>query len=163
MGVRPDFALVDQALVRLMDEFDRVFDGQDMRVFIFIDVIDHCRQRGRFAGTGRAGDQHQAARLQRQLGKDARCVELFQRQDCRRNGPQHGGSAAILVEGIHAESRQARDFKRKIDFQMFFVCLALAIVHDVIDHRMHILVLQRRQVDTAHIAMNPDHRRQACG
>ena len=47
--MRADFALVDQAFLRFVHEFDRVLDGQDVAVFVFVDVVDHRRQRGRFA------------------------------------------------------------------------------------------------------------------
>ena len=60
--VRADFALVDQALLRLVHEFDRVLDGEDVAVIVLVDVVDHRRQRRRLAGTGRAGNQHDAAR-----------------------------------------------------------------------------------------------------
>jgi hypothetical protein len=39
--------------------------------------------------------------------------------------------------------------------------LALGVVHDVVHHGVHVLVLHRRQVDAAHVAMHADHRRQA--
>jgi len=42
-----------------------------------------------------------------------------------------------------------------------FVHLALAVVHDVVHHAVHVLVLHRRQVDAADVAVDPDHRRQA--
>src|SRR5690606_19070346 len=41
------------------------------------------------------------------------------------------------------------------------VLLALGVVHDVVHHRVHILVLERRQVDAAYVAMDADHGRQA--
>src|SRR3546814_1940520 len=55
--VAVNFALVDQTLLRLMDELDRVLDRQDMPVFVLVDVIDHRRQCRRLAGAGRPGDQ----------------------------------------------------------------------------------------------------------
>jgi hypothetical protein len=51
--------------------------------------------------------------------------------------------------------------EREVALQHLFVLLALAVVHDVIDHAVHVLVLQRRQVDAAHVAVHADHRRQA--
>ena len=36
--MRADFALVDQTLFGFVHEFDRVFDGEDVRVFVFVDV-----------------------------------------------------------------------------------------------------------------------------
>jgi len=142
-------------------ELDRVFDRQDVAVLVFVEVIHHRRQRGRLAGTGRPRHQHQAARPHRQLGEDLGRVELFQRQDFRRNRPHHGRGAAFLVEGVDAEARQARDREREVALQHFLVLLALAVVHDVIDHAVHVLVLERRQVDAAHVAVHADHRRQA--
>jgi hypothetical protein len=40
--------------------------------------------------------------------------------------------------------------------------LALRIVHDVVDHGVHRLVVQRLDVDAAHVAVHADHRRQPC-
>jgi hypothetical protein len=159
--VRPDFALVDQALLRFMHEFDRVLDGQDVAVVVFVDVIDHRRQRRRLARTGRPGDQHDAARVLGNFLEDFRAVQLFQRQHLGRNGPEDGGGAALLVEGIDPETRQVGNLEGEVALQRFFVNLALAVVHDVVHHAVHVLVLHRRQVDAAHVAVHPDHRRQA--
>jgi hypothetical protein len=37
----------------------------------------------------------------------------------------------------------------------------LGVVHDVVDQRLHLLVVQGRQVDAPHIAIDSNHRRQA--
>ncbi|KAG1253851.1 hypothetical protein G6F66_015081 [Rhizopus arrhizus] len=57
MRVAVRFALVDQALLRGVHEFDRVLDGEDVAVFVLVDVVDHRRQRGRLAraAAGRPG------------------------------------------------------------------------------------------------------------
>ena len=159
--MRPDLALVDQAFLRLMDELDRVFDGQNVRVLVFIDVIDHRRQRRRLAGTSWAGHQHDAARIFGDILEDFRTVQIFQGQDLRRNGSENRPRTTVLVEGIDPEPCQIRDFEGEVTFQRLFVDLALGVVHDVVHHAVHILVLHRRQVDPAHVAMNADHRRQA--
>jgi hypothetical protein len=153
-------ALVDQALLRFVHELDRVLDGEDVAILVFVQVVNHRCQRGRFSGTGRAGDQHQAARTHREIGEDPRRVQVFQAQDLGWNRAQHGRSAAPLVVGVDAEARQPRDFKGKVDLQHFLVLLALAVVHDVVHHAVHILVLERRQVDAAHVAVHADHWRQ---
>ena len=155
-----DFALVDQAFLRLMYEFDRVFNGQNVAEVVFVDVIDHRRKRGGLAGTGRAGHQHDAARRARDLGKNLRAVQLLQRQHLVRNGTEYGGGAAMLDEGIDAEACQVGHGEREVDVEVFLIHLALTVVHDVIHHGVYVLVLQRRQVDAAHVAMNANHRRQ---
>ncbi|OGA30245.1 MAG: hypothetical protein A2W81_00960 [Betaproteobacteria bacterium RIFCSPLOWO2_12_61_14] len=39
--------------------------------------------------------------------------------------------------------------------------LALAVVHDVVDHPVHVLVIHRGQIDAPDVAVHPDHGRQA--
>src|SRR6185437_10979919 len=112
--VRPDLALVDQALLRLMQEFDRVLDREDVSVFAFVDVVDHRGQRGRLARPGRAGDQDQSARPSGQVGEDLRRVQLLERQHLRRNRPERDRRAALLVERVDAKARQIGDAERKV-------------------------------------------------
>jgi hypothetical protein len=88
-------------------------------------------------------------------------VELLQRQDLARNGAEHRAGAAVLVEGVDAEARQALDLEREVALQRVFVVLALGVVHDVVHHVVHLLVVQRVDVDAPHVAVHPDHRRQA--
>src|SRR5450830_146577 len=59
--VRSHFALVDQAFLGIVHEFDGVFDRQDVAVLVFIEVGDHRRERRRFARAGGARHQHEAA------------------------------------------------------------------------------------------------------
>ena len=79
----------------------------------------------------------------------------------RRNGPEHRAGAAVLVEGVDAKARQAVDLEREVALQRFLVGLALRVVHDVVHHGVHLLVVERVDVDAAHVAVHADHRRQA--
>jgi hypothetical protein len=91
-----------------------------------------------------------------------RAVEFLERQHLRRNRPEHRAGAALLVEGVDAEARQRLGIaNEKSHSSVLFVHLALAVVHDVVHHGVHVLVLHRRQVDAADVAVDPDHRRQA--
>ena len=105
--------------------------------------------------------QHHAARLERELGEDRRAVELLERQDLRRDGPEHGAGAAVLVECVDAKARQALDLEREVALERLFVVLPLRVVHDVVHHVVHLLVLERVDIDAAHVAVHADHRRQA--
>jgi ribosomal protein S18 acetylase RimI-like enzyme len=60
-------------------------------------------------------------------------------------------------------SAPATDLEGEVDFEEFLVIAALLVVHDVVHQRMDLLVVQRRDVDAAHVAVDADHRRQACG
>jgi hypothetical protein len=133
----------------------------DVAVLSFVDVVDHRRQSGGLARSGGAGHQHQAARKLRDVLENGRRLQFLQGEHLGRNGPQHHAGAAVLHEGVDPEARQIRDREREVDLQILFVKLALTVVHDVVDHRMHVLVLHRRQVDAPHVAMDANHGRKA--
>lgn len=162
-GVAVHLTLVDQALLRLVDEFDGVFDGEDVVVFGVVQVIEHRRQSGRLTRAGRPGDQHQPARHVGDLAEDLTHVEVLHGQHLGGNGPEHGAGAAVLVEGVDAEARHTRHLEREVGFEEFLVILALLVVHDVVDQRMHLLVVHGRQIDAPHVTIDADHRRQAGG
>ncbi|MNT05718.1 hypothetical protein D3C72_1403490 [compost metagenome] len=103
MRVRAQFALVDQAFLGVVDEFDRVFHREDVTHVLVVAVIDHGRQRGRLARAGRAGHEHEAAWLHAEVREHGRCMEVIERQDFRRNGPEHRGGAALRGVGIDPE------------------------------------------------------------
>jgi hypothetical protein len=132
-----------------------------MAELVLVQVVDHRRQRRRLARAGRPGAQHHAARFQRELGEDRWAVELLEGQDLRGNRPEHGAGAAVLVEGVDAKARQALDLEREVALERLLVVLALRVVHDVVHHVVHLLVLERVDIDAAHVAVNADHRRQA--
>ena len=54
-----DLALVHKAIMALMYKFDRVFNRQNMALFVVIDVINHCSKGGGFTGAGWSCDQNQ--------------------------------------------------------------------------------------------------------
>ncbi len=59
LSVDPDFALVDQALLVLMHELDRILDRDDVIGPVPIDVIDHRGEGRRLPGAGRSGDENE--------------------------------------------------------------------------------------------------------
>ncbi len=70
--VGADLALVHDAPLVLVQELDRVLDGHDVPVTLGVDHVDHGGQRRRLAGTGRAGDHHEASLEPREIGDDRR-------------------------------------------------------------------------------------------
>lgn len=76
---------------------------------------------------------------------------------------EYRAGATVLVEGVDPETRDARHLEGEVGLEEFLEVLALLVVHDVVDQRMHLLVFQRWQVDPAYIAIHPDHGWQAGG
>jgi len=106
------------------------------------------------------GDDDEAARLVDDLLEDLRGLQLVEGEDLGGNGAEHARRAAVLVEGVDAEARQPGDLEGEVDLEQLLVIAALLVVHDVVDQRVHLLVLERRHVDAANVAVHADHRRQ---
>ena len=143
-----------------MDEFDRVFDGQDVGGLPLVDGVEHGRQRGAFARAGRAGHQHQPAGAGDQFVEDGRRAQRCQRGNPVGNGTEYRAGAPALHEQVDPEARQAGQLERQVQLQLLFVMAALRRAQDGVHHALHIIVRQRGQVDAAHVAMHADHRRQ---
>src|SRR5690606_6630510 len=95
--------------------------------------------------------------------EDARRAEIVQREDLGRNGAKHRRASAVLVERVDAEASQLRDFEREVRLEELLEILPLFVVHDVIYHTVHFLVLQRRHIDSLHVSVDANDRRNACG
>ena len=106
---RCDLALVDQAAS--CDSCTNSIGSSIVRMWpysVVVAVVDHRRQRGRLARAGRAGHQHQAARLHA-TGRGRSSARSRSSSDRIFDGivAEHGAGAAVLVEGVDAEARQA--------------------------------------------------------
>src|SRR3989344_1438421 len=162
-GVAVHLTLVDQALFRLVNELDWVFDGEDVVVLVAVYIVEDRRQGGRLARTGWPGHQHQAARHIGNLAEDLAHAEVFHTQHFRRNGPEYRARTTVLVEGVNPETRHAGYFEGEVGLEEFLEILALLVVHDVVDQCVHLFMVQCRQLDPANITVDPNHRRQASG
>jgi hypothetical protein len=128
VGVAVHFALVDEAVLVLVDVLDRVFDRQDVRVALGVDLVEHRGQRRRLAAAGRAGDEHEPARALGQRRQDRRQTQLAERPDGSRDQPVDGADRAALVEHVAAEAREPADAEREVELQRFLEALLLASV-----------------------------------
>ena len=118
--VHADFAMLHQAILAAMHELDRVFDRDDVIVPLHVGVIHHRRQRGRFAGTGRAGDQDQALLQHRKFLQHRRQTrDLRTVRTLRRDQTEDRRDAVFLLEEIRAVTGDARNFVAEIDVARF--------------------------------------------
>ena len=161
--VAVNFSLIDERLLRLVNELDRILDRQDVIGLVLVDVIDHGREGGTFTRAGRSRYQHDAPGVHRHVLEDRRCAEVVQRQDLGRNDTEDRGRATILVEGVDAEARKLRNLEGEVGLQEFLVVLALLVIHDVVHHAIDVFVGQRRHVDALDVTVNTNHRRHATG
>src|SRR3569833_3120024 len=67
--------------------------------------------------------------------------------------------AVVEIEHADEETRESRDLERKVGLEEFFKVFALLVAHDVVQHRVHGLIVERRHIDAAHVAVDSDHGR----
>ncbi len=125
-----------------------------------VDVIDHGRQGGRLAGSGRPGDQDETPHLLGQAGDDLRQPQLA--DGCRAgphatHGQRHRGSLVVRVD---AESPRARQAVGEVDLVMPVEGLENRRLHDGLRQLQRLLRGERRfVVEGAQRSRHPQPRR----
>ena len=110
----PIFALVDQAFVFGEDEFDRVFERQNVLAVVAVDPVEHRGDRRALARAGHAGQQHHA------LDRTCRARSIAG----GRYRPSKSGIVVVhaagdqadvpeLLQQVHAEPPRARRRRRR--------------------------------------------------
>ena len=143
-----------------MDKLNRVLNGKNMTIMIFVNIIHHSCKRCGFTRTRRPGDQYDASWSIRNLLKNLRCAQFFQGQNLGRNGTKNRTGTTVMIKRIYTKTRQTRNFKRKVSLPILFKSFALFVIHDVIQHAMNIFMIHRVNINTSHITINTYHRRQ---
>jgi len=133
-----DFAVDDRAVLVLVHEFDRVLDGDDVLAEIGVDVVDHRGQRGRFAGTGRPGDQHQARFQRADVLEHIRHVKVFESQDLGRNLAHDAAHSVVVVHVVGSETRQSGNFVCEVEVMGFHELVPTLGHADLLEHLLHI-------------------------
>ena len=133
-----------------MQEFDRVFDGDDVFRARRVDAVNHGRQRRRLTGAGDACDQHQSARHVADLLDDLRQVQFVECADLGRNDAEHQSHVAALLEDVHTEAAQSGDAVGHIDFRGLFEFLLLPGRHHAERHVQHVFGADARLVGQRH-------------
>ena len=131
-GVDAHFALGDDAILVLVDEFDRVFDGDDVPAGVLVAVADHRGQRCRLAGTGGTDEQHQTTFGHRQLLQDVRQLEFFDGRDVGLDATQHHAGQVSLIERADTEATDAAGTDGEVAFVVLGELAALLLVHHAV-------------------------------
>ena len=111
--VAVQLALVHGALLVLVEELHRVFDGDDVLGAGLVDEVDHRGERRRLARAGRAGHQHDAALERGDLGQGRRQAEILQGRHLGGDHAHHDRERAALAEDVDAKAGAvARDVRQ---------------------------------------------------
>ena len=137
-------ALVDEALLVLVQELDRVLDRDDVELLLAVDLVDHRGLRRRLAGAGRAADEDQAARLVAEELDDRRQPELLEAQDLVGDLPVDAGDGAALHEVVGAETGHALDAEGEIELEILLEPVLLGVGQHRVGELLRLGDRQRR-------------------
>ena len=99
-GVGVDFALVDVAAFGFEDEFDGVFEGDDVVLALFIDFVDEGGEGGGLAATDGAGDEDEAVVVADEGADSVGEAEFVNGADAARDDAEgHVDAEALLDDG----------------------------------------------------------------
>ena len=153
-----DLALVDDALLVVMQELDRILDRHDVLGPGLVDLVDHRGQGGRLAAAGRAGDEHQTARQGDQGGRGRRETDLVERRRRLRDDAKDGADRALLHEQIAAEAGQPLDAKREVEFVLLLEELLLLLGEHAVAELAHVVRRQLLERHGRHVPVDAHHR-----
>ncbi len=153
-----NFALVHEALLVIVQELDGVLDRDHVLFALVVDLVEHGGERRRFAGTGRAGHQHESARFVAQVLHDGRKPQCVETLDLPWNGAEYRCHGAALVKDVSAETRQALQAERKVELEVLFQAVLLHVCEDAVRQRLRVGRRQRRHVQRAQLAVHADAR-----
>jgi hypothetical protein len=152
LRVQSDFAMIYQASLALVHEFDRVLDSDDVILSRLVRVV-HDRRKSRGLPAARwTRDEDESFMKLCELLHDRRQAQLFGSEDSRGDLPEDGSNAVLLVEEVRTEPGHARDLIAKVHVPGLFKDLYFVLGRDLIEHPFESIVLQRRVIDSLHFA-----------
>ena len=159
VGVGVQLTLVDDALLVAVQVLDRILDRDDVLGALAIHLVEHRGEGGRLAGAGRAGDQHQAARLLADLLHHRRQAELAKTADLVRNLPEGRGDRAALMKDVGPEAGQTLDAEREVELEILFQAVLLVVRQDRIGDLFGLGGRERRKIERLENAVDANLRR----
>ena len=160
--VAADLTLVDDARAVRVEELDRVLDRHDVLVTGPVDPVDHRGERRRLARAGRARDEHEAARLGREVLEDRREAELLELRHLAGDQAERGADRGALEVRVDAEARAAGiEYERSI-CHSFSSFLPLVVREDRVDDLAGVLRAEGREVERGQVPALADHGWDAC-
>src|SRR5690606_26953175 len=129
VGIESHFALGDDTALVLVNELDRVFDGDDVAFTVAVAVANHGRQRGGLTGAGGTDEDHQATLSHGDILDDIRQPQLFHFGNVGFDPPQHHAAQVALVKGADPETTDTAGTDSKVALVLFLELSALLVPH----------------------------------
>ena len=102
--IHADLTLVDQALVFCVDEFDRVFERENMFSIVGVDPVKHRRDRRRFTRTGNTREQDHALVVLAKAFHNRGQIQAFEVRNPVVHTSRYQADLAKLLEHVDTET-----------------------------------------------------------
>src|SRR5262245_21899951 len=106
--IMPDLTLVDSGSLVQVQILDRILDGDDVVVLLFVDDVDDGGLRGALARAGRTSYQHQAIAKLGDITQLRRQTERLERRNVSWDNPHDNRIDATLLKYVDAKTRSGR-------------------------------------------------------
>src|SRR5205085_12182844 len=116
-------------------------------------------ERRRVSRAGRAGDEHESARLVADFFDDDGKSELFEAEDLVGDLAIDGGGGTALIEDVRAEARQSFDAEGEVELERLFEAMLLRVGEDRVGELLRLRRRHRRNVERHELAVDTDLRR----
>jgi len=154
-----DLALGDDALLVLVNELDRVFDGNDVALAMAVAVIDECCQRGGLAGSSATDKDDQAAQGHRDILQHQRQTEFLESRNVQVDGAADHRDTPLLHQRIDAKAADSGRRYGEVAFLGRLKFGSLPVVHDRTREFCRVLRQQWLVGYRHHLAIDLDRRR----
>src|SRR5436190_1033372 len=98
--MKPNFAVIHQAFLAFVNEFDWIFNRDDVIPSGFVRVVHDSRQGCGLAAACRTSHEDETLMKAGEFLHDRRKTELVRCQNLRRNLPEYCGNAVFLIEEV---------------------------------------------------------------
>src|SRR5215211_1231444 len=133
LGVLVDLALIDDALLVLVQELDRVLYAHNVLVSGAVDLVDHGGEGGRFTTPRRACNQDEPARLLGEVLHSLRQPEIADALYLAGDGAESRAQSPLLEVDVDPEAGAAWHRVGKVELPLVLQPLALVVGEEVVD------------------------------
>src|SRR6185503_3788981 len=128
--VEAHFSLRNQRSFVIVDELDRIFDGDNMARMDGVTVVAHGGEGRGFPGTGSSDDQHQPTLCDGDVIDNLRQTQLLDRLDLCLDMPKDQTDVPSLPENVDTEPAELFVIEGQVHFHFFFEFPTLLTAHE---------------------------------
>src|SRR5215217_2291409 len=159
-GVRSYLTLIYQTLLMTVDEFDWVFNRENVCWTLTVNLVQQCGERSGFPRACRTGNENQAIWSIAKFNELGRQVEFIGENDIEGYCSKDNGDAVTLIKYIHAKAGKPLDAEREIYLVAIFEVGFLRLTHETVGVGLCVFGRETQVVgEFAQIAVNSYARR----